>query len=70
MIIDEDIAILWLNRIINDDNDDVDDDSIAQSSLWQGCLVHFWRPENAKKSKLKISKNYLKITWNESQKSN
>ena len=49
MIKDEDIANLWLNLIINDDNDDVDNDSIAQSSLWQGCLAHFWRPENAKK---------------------
>ena len=34
----------------NDDNDDED----FEHSLLQGCLVHFWRPANAKKVELQI----------------
>ena len=39
----------------NDGDDRIDDDDDFEhwSSLLQGCLVHFWRPANAKKSRSK-----------------
>ena len=36
-----------------DDRNDGDEDFEHWSSLLQGCLVHFWRPANAKKSRSK-----------------
>ena len=29
---------------------DDDDDWVEQTSLWQGCLVHFWRPGQTAKN--------------------
>ena len=31
-------------------DDDDDDDWVEQTSLWQGCLVHFWRPGQTAKN--------------------
>ena len=36
-----------------DDRNDGDEDFEHWSSLLQGCLVHFWRPANAKKPRSK-----------------
>ena len=36
-----------------DDRNDGDEDFEHWSSLLQGCLVHFWRPANAKKLRSK-----------------
>ena len=40
----------------NDGDDRIDDDDDFEhwSSLLQGCLVHFWRPANAKKVEIQI----------------
>ena len=52
-------SLLRMETIITkDDNhvgdNDCDEDFEHWSSLLQGCLVHFWRPANAKEAEIQI----------------